>query len=63
MTVKKYELIAQAIKQLISLDICPVHHYIGTFCYLDSKKFNDHPVIIHLESLLRCETVKLWKIH
>ena len=63
MTVKKYELIAQAKKQPISLDICPFHHYIGTFWYLVSKKFNDHPVIIHLDRLLRCETVQIWKIH
>ena len=63
MTVKEYELIAQAKKQPISLDICPFHHCIGTFWYLVSKKFHDHPVIIHLERLLRCETVNIWKIH
>ena len=27
------------------------------------QKFHDHPVIFHLERLLRCETVKIWKIH
>ena len=63
MTVKEYELNAQAKKQPISWDICPFHHYIGTFWYLVSKKFHDHPVIIHLERLLRCKTVKIWKIH
>ena len=39
------------------------HHYTGTFWHLVSKKIHDHPVIIHLERLLRCKTVKLWKIH
>ena len=63
MTVKVYELIAQAKKQPVSLEICPFHNYIGTFLYLVSKKFLDHPVIFHLEILLRCETVKIWKIH
>ena len=63
MTDKKYELIAQAKKQPLSWDTCPFHHYIGTFWYLLSKKFHEHPVIIHLERLLRCKTVKIWKIH
>ena len=63
MTVKKYELIAQAKKKPINLVIRPFHHYIGTFWYLVSKKCDDHPVIIHLEILLRCETVQIWKIH
>ena len=63
MTVKKYELIAQAKKKPISLGIRPFHHYIGTFWYLVSKQLNDHPVIIHLERLLRCETDNIWKIH
>ena len=58
-----YELIAQAKKQPLSWDTCPFHHYIGTFWYLLSKKFHEHPVIIHLERLLRCKTVKIWKIH
>ena len=62
MTVKEYELIAKVKKHPISLDTCHFHRYIGTF-YLVSKQFNDHPVIIHLERLLRCETVKIWKIH
>ena len=39
------------------------HYYIGTFWYLVSKNFHFHPVIIHLERLLRCETVKICKIH
>ena len=63
MTVKKYELFAQAKKKPISLVIHPFHHCIGTFGYLVSKKFDDHPVIIHLEILLRCKTVHIWKIH
>ena len=63
MTDKECKLIAQAKKQPISLEICPFHHYIGTFLYQVSKKFHDHPVIIHLERLLRCENVKIWKIH
>ena len=63
MTEKKYELIAQAKKQPISWDTCPFHHYIGTFWYLVSKKFHNHSVTIHLVRLLRCETVKIWKIH
>ena len=62
-TVKNYLLIAQAKKKPISLAICPFDYYIGIFWYLVSKKFNDHPVIIHLEILLRCETVQIWKIH
>ena len=41
--------------------ICPFHHYIGTFWYLVSKQFHDHPVVIHLERLLRCKSVKIWK--
>ena len=49
MTVKKNELVAQAKKQPISRDICPFHHYIGTFGYLVCKTFHDHPVIIHLD--------------
>ena len=56
MTVKKYELVAQAKKQPISRDICPFHHYIGTFGYLVCKTFHDHPVIIHLER--QCNNVK-----
>ena len=56
-------LIAQAKKQPISWDICPFHHYIGTFWYLDFKKFHGHPEIIPLDRLLRCEIVKIWKIH
>ena len=63
MTVKEYELIAQAKKQPVSLDICPFHHCIGTFLYLVSTKFFKHPVIINLERLLRCETVTISKIH
>ena len=63
MTVKKYELIAQAKKKPISLLIPPFHHYSGTFWYLVSEKCDDHPVIIHLEILLRCETIQIWKIH
>ena len=34
-----------------------------TFWYLVSKKLHDHSVIIYLVRLLRCETVKIWKIH
>ena len=37
--------------------------FIGTFWYLVSKKFHNHSVIIHLVRNLRCETVKIWKIH
>ena len=61
MTVKEYKLSAQAKKHPLSLDTCPFHHYIGTFWYLVSKRFHDQPVIIHLERLLRCETVKYGK--
>ena len=61
MTVKEYELIAQAKKQLISLEICPFYHCIGTFLYLVSKKFHDHPVVIHLERL--CKTILTFRIH
>ena len=56
-------LIAQAKKQPISWDICPFLHLIGTFWYLVSKEFHDNLIIFHLERLLRCETVKIWKIH
>ena len=34
-----------------------------TFWYIVSKKIHNHSVIIHLVRLLRCETVKIWKIH
>ena len=60
MTDKKYELFAQAKKQPLSWDICPFHHYIGTFWYLVFKKFHDHPVIIHLERLLKYGNY--WKV-
>ena len=30
---------------------------------LVSKKYHKHSVIIHFVRLLRCETVKIWKIH
>ena len=63
MSAKEYELIAQAKKQPINLGIYPFHHYIGTFGYLVSKKIHVHPVIIHLERLLRCKKLKIWKIH
>ena len=63
MTAKKFEFIAQAKKQHISRDRCPFIHYIGPFWYLVSKKFYHHSVIFHFERLLRCETVKIWKIH
>ena len=61
MTDKKYEVIAHAKKQPIRWDACPFYHYIGTFCYLLSKKFHDHSVIVHLVRLLRCETVNICK--
>ena len=37
-----------------------LHWDILIFSFLN---FHDHPVIIHLEILLRCETVQIWKIH
>ena len=56
-------LIAQARFQPITLDRCTFFDEIVTFWYLASKKFHNHSVIIHLVRLLRCETVKIWKIH
>ena len=61
--VKMFELITTARKQPISSDRWHFFLLIGTFWYLVSKKFHNHSVIIHFERLLRCETVKIWKIH
>ena len=61
--VKMFELITQARKQPISSDRWHFFLLIGTFWYLVSKKFHNHSVIIHLVRNLRCETVKIWKIH
>ena len=56
-------LFAQARFQPITLDRCTFFDETLTFWYLVSKKFHNHSVIIHLVKLLRCETVKIWKIH
>ena len=62
-TVKEYELIAQARKQPIRGIRCHFVHQIGTFWYLVSKKFHNCLVIIHLSRLLSCITVEICKIH
>ena len=43
--------------------MCQIIGEVGPFWYLVSKKFYHHSVIFHFERLLRCETVKIWKIH
>ena len=63
MTVKEYDLIAQARKQLISWIRYHFVHKFGTFWYLVSKKIHNFSVIIHLSTLLRCITVDICKIH
>ena len=57
-------LIAQARFQPKTLERWTFSDEIGTFWYLVSEKFHNHLlVIIHLVRLLRCKTVKIWKIH
>ena len=62
-TVKNYLLIAQAIKQPISFDMCHFFHWIRTFWYLVSKRIHNHSGIIHLWRLRRCIIEEIWKIH
>ena len=63
-TVKNYLLIAQAKKKPISWDMCPFHHQIWKFSFIVvSKKIHNHSLIIHLERLCSCKTVKIWKFH
>ena len=50
-------------KQSVSLKWSHLLPYPCPFLYLVSIKIHYHSVIIHLVRLLRCETVKIWKIH
>ena len=57
-TAKKLELITRGRKQPITCDGCYFFHYIGTVCYLVSKRFHNYPEIIHLRRLWVCRTVE-----
>ena len=59
----KYQIPTLAGKQSVSLKWCHLLPYPSPFWYLVSKKFHNHSVIINLERLLRCKTVKIVKTH
>ena len=63
MILEKYQIPTLTRKQSVSLKWCHFLPYPSPFWYLVSKKIHNHSVIIHLVRLLRCETVKIWKIH
>ena len=63
MILEKYQIPTLARKQSVSLKWSHLLPYPSPFWYLVSKKIHNHSVIIHLVRLLRCETVKIWKIH
>ena len=63
MILEKYQIPTLTRKQSVSLKWCHFLPYFSPFWYLVSKKIHNHSVIIHLVRLLRCETVKIWKIH
>ena len=63
MILGKYQIPTLTRKQSVSLKWSHLLPYPSPFWYLVSKKIHNHSVIIHLVRLLRCETVKIWKIH
>ena len=63
MILEKYQIPTLTRKQSVSLKWCHFLAYPSPFWYLVSKKIHNHSVIIHLVRLLRCKTVKIWKIH
>ena len=63
MILEKYQIPTLTRKQSVSLKWSHLLPYPCPFLYLVSIKIHYHSVIIHLVRLLRCKTVKIWKIH
>ena len=63
MILGKYQVTILARNQPVSFEWCHLLLLPGPFWYLVSKSFHDLLVIIHIQRLWRCITMKICKIH